>query len=44
MFKTPIKSTPWSPDDVMEKCSEMRDENSGCLVINIKANREITKR
>jgi len=44
MFKTPIKSTPWSPDDVMEKCSEMRDENSGCLVINIKANRETTKR
>jgi len=44
MFKTPIKSTSWSPHHVMEKCPDMKDEKSGCLIINIKPNEAAVSR
>ena len=40
IFKTPIDNTQWSPKDVIQHCPEMIDEESGCLIINIKPNRE----
>ena len=40
IFKTPIDNTLWSPKDVIQHCPEMIDEESGCLIINIKPNRE----
>jgi len=40
IFKTPIDNTLWSPNDVIQHCPEMIDEESGCLIINIKPNRE----
>ena len=42
IFKTPIDNTSWSSNDVLQHCPEMTDEESGCLIINIKPNREAT--
>ena len=42
IFKTPIDNTSWTPNDVIKNCPEMTDDESGCLIINIKPNREAT--
>ena len=40
IFKTPIDNSSWSAEDVLKNCPEMSDQKSGCLIINIKPNRD----
>ena len=40
IFKTPIDNSSWSAEDVLRNCPEMSDQKSGCLIINIKPNRD----
>ena len=42
IFKTPIDNSSWSAEDVLKNCPEMSDQKSGCLIINIKPNRDAT--
>ena len=42
IFKTPIDNSSWSAEDVLRSCPEMSDQKSGCLIINIKPNRDAT--